>query len=204
MPSDDTDKMLNRVQNGDRSALESLMTRYRERLRRMISVFLDPRLSARIDVSDVLQEALGKAAVRLPEYLENRPIDFYPWLRGLVRDELVRLHREHVIAQRRSVYREAPMGAEVSDASVQLLADQLVSNESSPSQRASSEEIKAKVKIALAELSESDREILLMRCAEQLKVNEIAIVGGITEAAAKARLRRAFEKIGRLLRSKSS
>ena len=57
--------------------------RYRDRLRRLVAVRLDPRLAARADASDVVQEALADAARKLDGYLRDRPIPFYPWLRQL-------------------------------------------------------------------------------------------------------------------------
>ncbi len=98
MQTGDTDNLLDLAQRGDIAAGDSLMMRYRNRLRQVINVFLDPRLSARVDPSDVLQEALAQAANRLPQYLEERPIDFYYWLRAIVRDELTRVHRRHMLA----------------------------------------------------------------------------------------------------------
>ena len=51
----------------------------------------------------------------------------------------------------------------------------------------------------MQELAESDRELLLMRYVEQLKIPEIAAVQGISEASAKSRVRRALEKLNRKL-----
>ena len=79
------------------------------------------------------------------------------------------------------------------------LADRLVGRESSPSQQLHREEMKTQVKNALDQLSESDRELLLMRCVEQLDIDEITCVLGITETAAKSRLRRAMQKLTRLM-----
>ncbi len=199
MPETDTDQLLTFAQSGDSVALEKLLTRYRDRLRRMINVFLDPRVSARIDPSDVLQEVLVCAATRLPSYLEKRPIAFYPWLRQIVREQLIQVHRQHVQAERRSVRRERRLGAEISDASAMQLAERLVSSGTSPSQKMDAEEMKSKLKAALAELPETDRELLLMRCVEKLSIGEITAVLGISETAAKSRLRRGLQKLNRLL-----
>ena len=55
--SADTVALLERVRAGDREALNDIFARYRERLRRMVDLRLDPRLHARIDASDVIQDA---------------------------------------------------------------------------------------------------------------------------------------------------
>jgi RNA polymerase sigma-70 factor, ECF subfamily len=74
----DTEVLLQRAGQGDPSAREALLARYRSRLRQMVAFRLDRRLAARIDPSDVVQEALLEAAARLSEYLRGRPIPFYP------------------------------------------------------------------------------------------------------------------------------
>ena len=54
---DDMTVLLDRALAGDETALAALFDGYRERLRRMIRLRLDRRLSGRVDSSDVLQEA---------------------------------------------------------------------------------------------------------------------------------------------------
>ncbi len=52
---------------------------------------------------------------------------------------------------------------------------------------------------ALAELPESDREVLMLRYIEQLPFAEIATILGITENTARVRHYRALQKVGPLL-----
>src|SRR3954468_14879787 len=108
MPSNDpdTDDLLDSAARGDQAAREELLARFRTRLRQMIAVRLDRRLAPRLDPSDVVQEALAEAARRLPDYLRERPLPFYPWLRQLALERLIDLHRHHVRASKRSVQRE--------------------------------------------------------------------------------------------------
>src|SRR5436305_2971842 len=102
----DTDVLLDRAAAGDGDARRQLLDRHRRRLRRMIAVRLDRRLAARIDPSDVVQEALAAADQKLSAYLRQRPVPFYPWLRQLAWERLIELHRQHIYAQKRSVTRE--------------------------------------------------------------------------------------------------
>src|SRR3954463_5256867 len=101
----DTEHLLLRAAAGDESARGRLLDRHRDRLRRMVAVRADPRLAARVDPSDVVQETLADAACKLDGYLRNRPLPFYPWLRRLAQERLAALHRQHVRAKRRSVSR---------------------------------------------------------------------------------------------------
>src|SRR5271166_4336869 len=92
----ETDALLERAGRGDAQARQRLLERHRSRLKRMVAVRMDRRLAARLDPSDVVQEALADAARDLPEYLQSRPMAFYPWLRQLAWDHLLRLHRHHI------------------------------------------------------------------------------------------------------------
>ena len=49
--------LIDRLRAGDRQALGELFQGYREWLRRMVELRMDPRLRTRLDASDVLQEA---------------------------------------------------------------------------------------------------------------------------------------------------
>jgi RNA polymerase sigma-70 factor (ECF subfamily) len=59
----DTEQLLEAVQRGDDSARGRLLARHRRRLRKMVTLRLDRRLAARVDPSDVVQEALAPNGV---------------------------------------------------------------------------------------------------------------------------------------------
>src|SRR5213080_1218802 len=109
-PGPDTDQLLASASRGDATARGRLLERHRPRLRRMVAVRLDRRVAARVDPSDVVQDAMLEAAARLDEYLRERPIPFYPWLRRMAADRLADAYRRHLRAGRRAVGREEPLG----------------------------------------------------------------------------------------------
>ena len=88
----------------------------------MIAVRMDRRLAARVDPSDVVQEALMDAAQKLAEYVQRRPLPFYPWLRQLAWERLLKCHRDHIRAQKRSVGHEEPGDRSLPEESAVLLA----------------------------------------------------------------------------------
>jgi RNA polymerase sigma-70 factor (ECF subfamily) len=195
----DTEELLRQAANGDRDARERLLARHRDRLRKMIAWRLDRRLAARVDPSDVVQEVLLEANGKLDRYLRERPLPFFPWLRALAAERLVTLHRRHVRARGRSVLREEPGLLHLPDESAAELAARLVTSSTSPPQRALRQEERERVRRALGQLSERDREVLVLRNLEQLSVADTAEVLGISAGAVKVRHLRALERLRALL-----
>jgi RNA polymerase sigma-70 factor (ECF subfamily) len=200
MPSahPDTEQLLEQASRGDDRACQQLLARHRSRLRRMVAVHLDRRLTARIDPSDVVQEALAEAARKLGDYPRERPLPFYPWLRRLAWERLAKLRRHHLQA-RRGIHREEPGILELPDDSAVELARRLAASGSSPSRRLLRQELQGRVQSALGRLRERDREVLGLRYLEALATREIAAVLEISEGAVKMRHLRALEELRRLL-----
>jgi RNA polymerase sigma-70 factor (ECF subfamily) len=198
-PESDIDGLLERAANGDDAARQQLLDCYRARLRKMVGFHLDRRLAARVDPSDVVQETLMDADRKLDDYLQERPLPFYPWLRRLALERVLKLHQRHIRTAKRSVCREQPGVLNLPEDSALELAARLMDVQSGPIARLVREELRARVRSALDRLSETDREVLVLRHLEELTHGEIATVLGITEAAVKTRYVRALERLGKLL-----
>jgi RNA polymerase sigma-70 factor (ECF subfamily) len=195
----DTELLLRRAADGDAAARAELLDRYRGRLKRMIGIRIDRRVAARVDPSDVVQEALKDAHQRLPEYLADPQLAFYPWLRRIAWDRLVDMYRTHIGAERRSVLKEQVWAPGLNDESVAELAQNIVTSSLNPGRRAMLAEMNARTKAALLELKPYDREILVLRYLEQLGVEEIADVLGISQTAVTSRHLRALQRLRKLL-----
>lgn len=200
MPADDetVTELLRRAAD-DGSARERLLAHHRGRLLQMVRVRLDPRLAARVDPSDVVQDVLLAASRQLNGYLQNRPLPFYPWLRRIAWQCLVELHRRHVKAAKRTVQREVTAGMILSDGSVLHLVERLPLTASSPSRQVIRRELRRRVRDALDRLPETEREVLIMRYLEQMSVGEIAAALEISEGAVSMRHLRALERMRILL-----
>jgi len=195
----DTDHLLKRAEAGDTQARGRLLERHRDRLLGMVSLRLDPRLAPRIDPSDVVQETLAEAHKRLDAYLRDRPLPFYPWLRQIAADRIIDMRRRHVGSRKRTVSREEPGGLQLNQGSQMELARRLVDSVSAPSARLQRDERLNRLRLALAALPESDREILVLRQLEQIPPREIAALLGISVGAVYTRQLRALERLRRLL-----
>jgi RNA polymerase sigma-70 factor (ECF subfamily) len=194
----DTDQLLDRAGAGDATARGRLLDRHRGRLRGMVAIRLDSRLTARVDPSDLVQETLAEAHRRLDAYLRDRPLPFYPWLRQIAADRLADLHRRHVVSRKRTVAREEA-GLRLADGSELELARRLVGSVSAPSARLRRDDRLQQLRSALAALPDRDREVLVLRHLEQLPPRDIAAVLGIREGAVYTRHLRALERLRRLL-----
>src|SRR5947209_4110252 len=192
-PGPDTEQLLAAVRRGDAQARGRLLERHRPKLRRMVALRLDRRLAARVDPSDVVQESLAEAAGRLDDYVRDRPLPFYPWLRRIAVDHLADAGRRHLRAGRRSVEREEP--APLPGESVAELADRLFARNSGPSARLRRQERRDRVRAALEALPERDREVLVLRYLEDLSTADTAAVLGVGEGAVKMRLVRALQRL---------
>jgi RNA polymerase sigma-70 factor (ECF subfamily) len=192
----DTERLLQRAAAGDAAARDQLLDRHRGQLCRAVARRLDPRLAARVDPSDVVQDALADADRKLAGYLRDRPLPFYPWLRRLALERLLALHRRHVRAGKRSVTREQPAAtaadpdhdprrpADVGPVSALLLT-----------------ELRGRVRAALDRLGRDDRAVLVLRHFEQRPVREAAALLGVSVAALKVRHLRALRRFRDLLES---
>jgi RNA polymerase sigma-70 factor (ECF subfamily) len=195
-----TQDLLAQAQQGKQEAIEQLLTVHREPLRRMIGLRLDPALAARVDASDVVQEVLLEAHRRLNDYLRNPVMPFHLWLRHIAKDHVIDAHRRHRQAQRRSMDREQPLvPAVLADHSSLELAGQLLDQELTPASAAIRQELQRRLDAAIAGLEEDDREIILMRHAEQLANQEVAGILGLSEAAASMRYLRAIRRLRAVL-----
>jgi RNA polymerase sigma-70 factor, ECF subfamily len=199
--SDESESLLIRAATGDARAVTRLLENYRVRLRRMVRCRMDARLVQRFDPSDVVQEALLAASIKLPEYLRDRPVPFYPWLRRLAWERLLDLQRQHLGSQRRSVAREEGPRGELSEESVDSLARSLVARSAGPLSILIREERQRRIREALVHLEESQREVLVLRYLEGLRLQEVADVLGTTLAAVKMRHLRAIRQLRDVIQS---
>jgi RNA polymerase sigma-70 factor (ECF subfamily) len=195
----DTETLLQRAAEGDQSAVGRLLHRHRERLRTMINLRMDPRIVARCDPSDVVQEALLDAHRQLPGYLKQRRVPFYSWLRHLAWQKLVDYHRRHLMCGARSVLREEEVWRLLTDHSTQQLARHFVSSVPNPSEHAAQSESCHQVAFALRQLSDEDREVLTLRILERLPAKETGAVLGISANAVRTRQFRALSRLEKLL-----
>jgi len=188
--SDRIGALLDRLARGEEEALGEIFEYYRNNLRHDVARELaaDPRLAARFDASDVVQEVFLDARKQLSSFLANPPrVDPWVWLRGLARERRLKFVRDHLDAQCRSAKRQHALP----DESWRHPA----SREASPSSAARGAEQTERVRRALQQLRPEDQEIIRLRVTEGRANPEAAALLSVTTAAAAKRLERALDRL---------
>lgn len=195
-----TQDLLKSVAGGDASAVNRLMDRHREAVRRMIQMRLDHAVARRVDASDVVQDVMLEASQRLSDYLQNPGMPFHLWLRQLAKDRIIDMHRRHRGAKRRSVDREQNLsGLGQDEQSAADLAALLRDAELTPAAAALRKEMEERFMVALDQLEENDREIIVMRHFEHLGNSDVAEALGLSPPAAGMRYLRAIRRLKEIL-----
>lgn len=196
-PSDDG---RDRVTRGDEQALAELFSQHRDRLWRIVHFRLDHRLHGRVDADDVLQEAYLSAAQRIRHLAADSSTSQFVWLRLIVGQTLVDVHRRHLGVQMRDAGREVSLhGAGHPQATSMSLAACLLGQVTSPSQAAVRAEMSAQLEAALESMDPIDREVLALRHFEELTNSEVAEVLTIQQKAASIRYVRAIKRLKAVL-----
>ena len=194
--SSETLSLLSRLHDGDQNTFAELFSRYRGRLKLMLAHRIDSRLLRRADLSDILQEVYIDSLNRVHHYLKKPENSFYIWLRQIAMQRLIEVHRQHLLAEKRSLAAEVPLARhEGNSTASHAWAVQLVANQVSPSQVAMHQEMVDRVRETLDRMDPTDREVLALRHFEEMRNSEVAEALGLSEAAASNRYVRALMRL---------
>ena len=131
---------------------------------------------------------------RIHHFAEKPDTPLFLWLRWIVGQTLVQVHRRHLGASMRSVGNEVSLSAPA-DASSISLARRLAADMTSPSQRVVKHEASELLEDAINAMEPLDREVLALRHFEELSNAEVAIALGLKKAAASKRYVRALARL---------
>jgi RNA polymerase sigma-70 factor (ECF subfamily) len=193
--SEETAKLLERASAGSQPAFEQLLERHRPRLLASVRRRLNPKLLRRIDPSDVVQETHLEALRRRDDYLQRQPMPFTLWLLKTAHQRVSKIERDHLRRAKRAIDRELPLP----DESTMALAQRLPGSGTSASRQLQRQEAARHIRRTLARLSETSREIILLRVFEGLTNSEASQLLEVSEEAAKKRYTRAVLQLQQLL-----
>lgn len=185
---------LAQLRSGDPEQFAQVFSKHQDRLLKMIRFRLDRRLYGRVDATDVLQDVWLESSRRVGEFVASPTVPFFIWLRQIAWQTIIDLHRRHLGAQKRSVRNEVALGG-VGDNTSFSMAACLAGDLTSPSQAAMRDERLQKLREALDDMDEIDREVLALRHFEELGNNEVAEILGLQKTAASNRYIRALKRL---------
>src|SRR3954462_15867371 len=93
-------ELMSKARAGENEALGELCALYRNYLRMGVGTGLGPRLRERVELSDVVQEALVEVVKQFPQFTGQNEAAPVGWLRRLVSQKLADLARYHNRAKR--------------------------------------------------------------------------------------------------------
>ena len=161
---------------------------------------MDRRLRGRVDAADVVQDAFVEATAHRAEYFRTPALPLFLWLRGVVGNKLLEVHRHHLATHMRDAKRERPINApRPPDDTTAALCEHLTAGLTTPCAAAARGEVRTRLAEALDRMDPTDREVLAMRHFEQLSNAEAAQLLGIQERAAAKRYLRALERLKGIL-----
>lgn len=188
------------MRSGDEEALADVFSYYRERLRRIVRFRLDYRMAGRVSESDVLQETFIAAAKRLPHFRQRDNMPAFLWLRLVVGQQLVDLHRQHLKAEMRDVRKEVSIDKRTHSPHTSMaIAAQLIGPATGVSQLIAKAEQIERLEATLNQMDAVDREVIALRHFEELSNVETANVLEIEPPAASKRYVRAMARLAELL-----
>jgi RNA polymerase sigma-70 factor (ECF subfamily) len=168
---------------------------FRDYLRLLARLQLDPRLQGKVDPSDVVQQTLVKAHQNRDQFRGRTEAEQAGWLRRILANTLIDAVRKF----QRELHLERSLEQAV-DASSARLDAWLAVEQSSPSERASRQEQLLRLARALAQLPEDQRTVVELHHLRDAPVADIAAALDKTEAAVAGLLRRGLKKLRELLK----
>jgi len=182
--------LLAAARSGSREALGELLEGYRRYLTRVARDQLDPRLMAKGDPSDLVQETFRDAQRAFGQFRGSSEAELLAWLRQILVHRIGRFARRYRSTQKRSAVREVTLDPGDSSATAAYRADT-----PTPSAEAVANEQSGVLQDALARLPGEYREAILLRYRDGMSFEEIGRALGRSAEAARKLWGRAVERL---------
>ena len=171
---------------------------HRDYLLLLVRLQLGSRLGAKLDASDVVQQAILHAHERRGQFRGRTEGEWLAWLRAILANALATALRR-LDTRARDPGRERSLEAELERSSSRL-EDLLAADQTSPSERAVRGEELVRLANAIARLPEDQRRVVELHYFNGLAVADVAEQIGRTRPAAVGLLFRGLKRLRELLR----
>jgi RNA polymerase sigma-70 factor (ECF subfamily) len=169
------------------------LEKFRSYLRLLARLQMAPRLRAKLDPSDLVQQALLEAYRSLEQFRGRSDGELAAWLRQVLAHQMAHAVRD-LSRARRDVARERSFEEALAESSARLAA-WLAAEQSSPGEQAVRNEQAVRLAAALELLPEAQREALVLHYWEGLTLAQIGAELGRSEAAVAGLLQRGLKAL---------
>jgi RNA polymerase sigma-70 factor (ECF subfamily) len=184
------------AREGGLEAQGRLLELYRPYLKVLAELQIDERFQAKIDASDVVQEAFLNAHQSFADFRGTTERELMGWLRQILASNLADQVRRRYGRQRRDVHLEQSLHQELERSSY-VMDRELALDQTTPSQHAARREQALVLAEALDKLSKDYREVLVLRHLKGLKFPEVARQMGRTTRSVEHLWARAIAEVRR-------
>ena len=178
---------------------ERPLEEYRDYLRLLARLQLSPRLQAKLDASDVVQQAILEAHQSRAQFRGQSEAEWLAWLRAILAHTLSTAGRRFS-TEARDLRRERSLEAELEQSSSRLEC-LLAADQTSPSERAVRCEELLRLAQALAHLPEDQRRVVELHHLKGLPVAQVAMLMERSRPAVVGLLFRGLNRLRELLGS---
>lgn len=177
----------------DASSSDNSLDRYRSYLHVLARMELSPKLAAKMDASDVVQQTMLQAHRAREQFRGDSPAEMAAWLRQILARNLAHAVRDFG-REKRNVFRERSLEASLGHSSL-CLERWLAADDSSPSAKVERSEQLFRLTEALDELPESQRESIVLHYFQQQSLAQVAEQLERSPAAVAGLLHRGLKKL---------
>ncbi|MCD6365013.1 MAG: sigma-70 family RNA polymerase sigma factor [Planctomycetes bacterium] len=174
--------LVKQVRRGNMNAFGMLVTKYQDRIFNM-TLRMCPR---RAEAEELVQEAFLKALQRIAQFKGNS--SFYTWLFRIAVNLTLSHHRRLARIRFHSLSNPDDLRGTQAE---RLTASPAVGREAAPHEAAVAGELKRRIDVAIEELDEEFRLMIILRDMEDMDYAEISRVTSLPVGTVKSRLHRA-------------
>lgn len=191
---EDSVRLAERAAAGDRGALDELVVRHVDGLRAFVRLRVGPELRAKESNSDLVQSVCREVIQEARRFQHPSESAFKSWLFTTALRKIAD-RAEHWRAQKREAGREERLPSRADDGALLSYYRSI----SSPSQHAVAAEERERIERAFEELTDEQREVIVLARVAGLSRAEIAAQTGRSEGAVRVLLHRSLARLSEML-----